>query len=124
MSNMKEYEKWAKEKWDGTKAYKEYEEKAKARTEEDEQRIGEGLMAIFSEMSLLREKKPESETVQAMVGKLQEYITENYYSCDNTILKSLGKMYSAGGEFTSNINAVGGEGFADFVDEAIQYYCR
>ena len=40
----------------------------------------------------------------------------------NEILSSLGKMY-AGGEFTENIDKMGGEGTAEFTHRAIQIYC-
>jgi len=33
-------------------------------------------------------------------------------------------MYGAGGEFTENINAAGGEGAAEFAQKAIEIYCR
>ena len=36
---------------------------------------------------------------------------------------SLGSMYAAGGEFTENIDACGGEGTAAFVDKAIRVFC-
>lgn len=45
--------------------------------------------------------------------KLQEFITEHYYTCSKTILSQLGQMYGAGGEFTKNINAAGGAGAAE-----------
>lgn len=56
--------------------------------------------------------------------RIQDYITENLYTCSNKILSSLGKMYSAGGDFTKNIDEYGGEGTAIFVDKAIQIYCK
>ena len=39
---------------------------------------------------------------QNLVKRIQEYITQNLYTCTNKILRGLGKMYS-GGE--SNTNA-------------------
>lgn len=33
-------------------------------------------------------------------------------------------MYAGGGDFTTNIDKVGGEGTAVFADKAIQAYCR
>ena len=33
-------------------------------------------------------------------------------------------MYGAGGEFTANINAVGGPGTAEFAAKAIAAYCK
>ena len=43
--------------------------------------------------------------------------------CTNEILVGSGKMYSGGGEFTDNINKMGGEGTDEFVFEAIKIYC-
>ena len=42
--------------------------------------------------------------------RLQAYITEHYYRCTPEILKGLGAMYAAGGEFTESIDAAGGQG--------------
>ena len=58
-----------------------------------------------------------------MVKRIQAYIPENIYACSNKILRGLGKMYSGGGDFTKNIDEYGGEGPAEFVDNAIQIYC-
>ena len=52
------------------------------------------------------------------------HITENYYTCSDEILLSLGAMYAGGGEFTENIDRTGGEGCAQFTAEAIAIYCR
>lgn len=68
-------------------------------------------------------KTPESDMVQMQVKKLQDYITEHFYKCSNEILCSLGQMYVGGGEFTANIDQMGGEGTAEFVSEAIRIYC-
>ena len=45
------------------------------------------------------------------------------HKCSNEILSGLGKMYAGGGEFTENINKMGGEGTAEFTHRAIQIYC-
>ena len=63
------------------------------------------------------------EKVQAQVKKLQTYITEHYYKCTNEILSGLGVMYTAGGEFTENIDKAGGRGTAVFAAKAIEIYC-
>ena len=67
---------------------------------------------------------PASSDAQALVKRLQGYITENYYPCTKEILNSLGEMYAAGGEFTENIDKAGGEGTAVFAQRAIAIYCR
>ena len=65
---------------------------------------------------------PASETVQTQVKKLQEFITDHYYTCTDDILSGLGKMYAAGGEFTENIDKASGAGTAAFTAEAIDLY--
>ena len=59
-----------------------------------------------------------------MPQKIQKFITENMYECSDEILSGLGKMYGAGGEFTTNIDSYGGEGTAIFMSEAIEIYCN
>ena len=58
-----------------------------------------------------------------VVKKLQDYITNHYYHCTNTILNGLGKIYDVGGEFTDNIDLAGGKGCAHFTARAIEFYC-
>lgn len=58
-----------------------------------------------------------------MAKKLQDFITEHFYTCTDEILLGLGAMYAGGGDFTTNIDKVGGEGTAVFADKAIQAYC-
>ncbi len=116
--------KQAKEVWGQTDAYQEFEEKSQGRTQETESAIAQGLMAIFAEMGRLKNTAPSAAAAQALVKKLQDYITQHYYSCTNQILMGLGQMYAAGGEFTENIDAVGGAGTAEFTHQAIGEYCR
>ena len=71
----------------------------------------------------MKDKDPAIVEVQDQVKKLQGFITEHFYKCSNEILVGLGKMYAGGGEFTDNINKMGGEGTAEFVFEAIKVYC-
>ena len=39
------------------------------------------------------------------------------------MLRTLGMMYTGGGEFTENIDAAGGMGTAEFAAKAIEVYC-
>lgn len=64
-------------------------------------------MQIFVEFGKLREKNPADEQVQLQVRKLQDYITEHFYTCSDKILCGLGRMYAGGGELTENIDAAG-----------------
>lgn len=81
------------------------------------------MMAIFAEMGAHRDGDPESEAVQALVAKLQNFITKHYYTCSGQILSGLGQMYAAGGDMTASIDKAGGEGTAAFAGEAIKAFC-
>lgn len=120
---MDEYVKSAKEQWGKTAQYKEFEQKARNWTKEDEVNMTNDFMKLFEEFGTMKELSPAEEKVQAQVKKLQDYITEHFYQCTNPILLSLGKMYSGGGDFTENIDKVGGEGTAEFTCKAIEVYC-
>lgn len=122
-SKIDDYKKRAKEQWGGSPQYKEYEQKAKGRTERDEQYIWKECMQLFAEFGNLREENPSGANAQGQVKKLQEWITSNCYDCTDEILFGLGQMYAADGEFKENIDSAGGKGTADFVSEAIRSYC-
>ena len=120
---MDEYAKQAKENWGKTDAYKEFEEKQKNYSKKDNQKINVELMNLFVEFGNMKILAPDSEEVQYQVKKLQDFITEHFYTCTDKILAGLGKMYSGGGSITENIDAAGGEGTAEFVAKAIEIYC-
>ena len=65
----------------------------------------------------------DSTEVQVLVKELQNYITENYYTCTNQILAGLGQMYVADERFKTNIDKYG-SGTAEFVSKAIEIYCK
>ena len=121
---IEEYSKQAKEKWGQTAAYQEYEEKSKGMTDTQQKDVVSSFMLIFAEFGKMKEKDPASEEVQLQVKKLQDFITEHYYTCTKEILSGLGQMYAAGGEFTGNIDSYGGEGTAIYTAKAIEIYCK
>ena len=117
-----EYSKRAKEQWGQTVQYKEFEEKTKNWTKDDETAITNEFMQIFVDFGKMKELDPADEPVQLQVRKLQDYITEHFYTCSDKILCGLGRMY-AGGELTENIDAAGGVGTAEFASKAIDIFC-
>lgn len=121
---MNEYAAQAKKAWGQTAAYSEYEQKAQSRDAHKEQELGGELMAHFAALGKLRGKAPESTEAQQWVLSLQSFISTHYYTCTKPILRELGRMYAAGGDFTANIDAAGGEGTAFFAAAAIEHYCR
>lgn len=122
-SKLDEYAKRAKEQWGQTPEYKEFEEKNKNRSKSDEEHMMADFMKILEEFGTMKGKDPATVEVQDQVKKLQNFITEHFYKCSNEILVGLGKMYAGGGEFTDNIDKMGGKGTAEFVFEAIKVYC-
>ena len=123
-SKMDEYAAQAKAKWGKTNAYKEFEEKTAGQTKQELASTGDKLMDIFREFGTLRHLSAADPRVQALVAKLQGFITANYYQCTNQILRGLGQMYIAGDEMTDNINRAGGEGTAQLAHDAIEIYCK
>lgn len=123
-SKLDEYSRKTKEMYGNTPEYKEMQEKTKNRTKEEDGILADRFMLLFKEAGKIKDTDPASAEAQDLVKRIQDFITENMYTCTNKILSGLGKMYSGGGEFTTNINAYGGEGTAEFVDKAIQIYCK
>ena len=118
------YSEKAKAQWGDTPAWKEYEEKAEGRTAQRQRQLGDGLMEIFVRMGKVRPLGPASSEAQTLVQELQSYITAHYYTCTPQILRGLGQMYAAGGEFTENIDKAAGDGTAVFARDAIEVFVK
>ena len=120
---MKSYETEARSRWGNTDAFREHEQKIKNYTKEKWAEANDGLMAIFAEFAVCKDSGESADSVeaQALVAKLQAYITANYYNCTDEILAGLGKMYVADERFQKNIDKYG-EGTAEFVSEGIRIY--
>ena len=110
----------ARGRWGDTEAYREHEKKTKGYTKEKWAEANDGLMAIFAEFATCKANgaTPDSAESQALVIKLQNHITDNYYTCTDEILAGLGKMYVADERFKKNIDKYG-DGTAEFAAEAI-----
>ena len=119
-----EYAAKAKASWGQTEAYKEFEEKNKGRTAEDNRKITADMMKLFTEFGGMKDLPPESEKVQKQVKRLQDFITEHFYLCTTEYLSYLGKAYGGGGEMNANIDKAGGEGTGEFAMRAIAIFCE
>ena len=122
---MNDYQREVYERWGNTDAYCEHERKTKKYSKEKWAEINDGLMAIFAEFAEYKNNEfaSNSPEVQSLVGKLQDYITQNYYTCTDEILAGLGQMYVADERFKKNIDKYG-KGTAEFAAEAIKCYCN
>ena len=119
----KQYEVEAKERWGETEAYKEHAEKTAKYTKDKWQAVNDGLMAVFAKFTecMNNGNTADSDEAHLLVKELQNYITENYYTCTKEILAGLGQMYVADERFKTNIDK-NGNGTAEFVSQAIESY--
>ena len=120
---MKDYSTEVHSRWGNTDAYREHKQKTKNYSKEKWNEVNDGLISIFAEFAVCKNNgaNADSAEAQALVVRLQTYITENYYTCTDEILAGLGKMYIADERFKNNIDKCG-EGTAKFVSEAIAAY--
>ncbi|MBR5959845.1 MAG: MerR family transcriptional regulator, partial [Clostridia bacterium] len=95
-SKLDEYSRQAKELYGNSPEYKEFEEKQKNRTKEEDNMLADRFMLFFKEAGEIKDQDPASPEAQDLVKRIQDYITENLYTCTNKILRGLGKMYSGG----------------------------
>ncbi len=125
-TEIDEYAAQAKALYGKTEAYKEFEKKTQGKSKEQMNWAGEQMMELFVEFGRLLKDggNPGDAAVQAQVKKLQDYISEHFYTCTKEILGGLGKMYAGGGAFTENIDRAGGAGCAEFAAKAIEIYCK
>ena len=64
----------------------------------------------------------DSDNAVALAVKLQQYITDNFYTCTKDILSGLGEMYVLDERFKANIDKHG-NGTAEYIRSAIKTYC-
>lgn len=118
-SKIDQYAKEAKALYGKTPEYQEFLEKHKNWNPDKDKALEARMMGIFARFGEMRESSPDSPEAIALVREMQDFITENFYTCSDKILMGLGKMYSGGGDFTENIDKVGGPGTAEFAAKAI-----
>ena len=119
---MDEYSAQAKALYGKTEAYQEYAAKASNRTKQQEQALGDQVMAFFVRLGQMRPMDPSAPEAQAWAKELQTFFTQNFYTCTPQILKSLAESYAGGGSMTENIDNAGGPGTGAFAKEVIDRY--
>lgn len=111
----------AQARWSQTEAYQAFAAKGE---EESFPEVTKEMAAIMSTFGQLKESNPDDISVQEQVKVLQDYISQHFYPCDQTVLAGLGQMYQTDNRFSSFIDKVGGSGTAVFLAEAIRIYCQ
>lgn len=106
-----------KEKWGGTAAYRQFEQRQQAPTDPAR------FMDRFARLGRLKNMDPAAPEVQSAIHDLQQFITQHFYTCTPEILAGLGEMYVADDRFRRNIDKAGGKGTAQFARQAIRVFC-
>ena len=119
-----QYSQQAKQLYGQTDAYKEFAQKSQSRTPSQEKALGEQVMAFFGRLGKLRPCEPDCEAAQTWARELQNFFTENFYTCTPQILGSLAASYAEGGTMTENIDAAGGTGTGAFAKEVLDIYIK
>ena len=115
------YDDEVKQRWGDTDAYRESKKKTAAYSKDKWNDVVGGMNSVFAKFAECMKDghATDSDEAQALVKELQNYITENYYTCTDEILAGLGQMYVADERFKNNIDQHG-EGTAKFVANAIE----
>lgn len=119
---MDDYSVQAKALYGKTDAYKEYSQKAKNRSKDQEADLGAQVMDFFARLGKMRPCPANCAEAQAWAKELQAFFTAHYYTCTPQILSTLAESYAAGGSMTENIDNVGGAGTGTFAKEVIDTY--
>ena len=114
-TEIEKYAAEAKQTWGHTDVYTEFEQKQSASADKSDE-----CLRIFEELGKVKHLSVNCETVQKLIKHLQNFITDNYYTCTDELFKELGKMYAADERFKNNINKAGGVGTAEFTAKAIE----
>ena len=85
-SKLDEYSRQAKDMYKESPEYKEMEEKSKNRTKEEEGILADRFMLLFKEAGTLKDTDPASPEAQDLVKRIQDFITENLYTCSKRVL--------------------------------------
>lgn len=117
-----QYAAQARETYGTTEAYKEYEQRFLSQDASAQAMTSQNFMALIARFGAHLGEDPASPDVQALVGQLQEFISEHFYTCTDQILASFANLYDGDGRFTRNIDEAGGPGTAHLAAEAIRIY--
>lgn len=117
---MEEYKEEARQRWGGTEAWKQSQERTKHWTKEDYNRIAKEQDAFFTGIVAIMDKGPTSQEAQE---KMEEFFQsmQQFYDCSYEIFRGLGQMYVADKRFTATFDKYDTR-LAVFMRDAMAYY--
>ena len=118
LEDVKKYEQSAKEKYG-----EEVIEEAKNRQKGKEDIVNEKFNSVFRELAEYKRLGLElsDDKVQEQVDRLYSHLREYGFDCTIEVFSYIGKGYSTNPEFKNNIDRFG-EGVAEYISKAIEYY--
>ncbi|MBY6276217.1 MerR family transcriptional regulator [Symbiobacterium thermophilum] len=117
-----EYEEEARQRWGGSREFRESAERTRKYTRQGWQRIAAEAGEIYGNIARLMDRDPGDPAVQEWVGRWHEHISKWYYDCSLEVFRGLGEMYVQDERFTRNIDKTK-PGLARFLRDAMQIYC-
>ena len=115
-----EYTARARALYDKTKTYQEYHQRFLALNQAERDQVDRDMEALLASFGAHLGESPESPGVQALVERLQAFLSEHFYECTPAILRSLANMCDGGGSVTENLDALGGPGTALLIAGALR----
>lgn len=118
------YHKEAKERWQHTPAFSEYQRKYPNGENSSQWKTFDlAARKIFGKIFTYIDEAPSHPDVQAAIDEWRSFISEHYYDCKIEILRGLGLLYVKDERFEATINSYGDDRLAHFISEAIVIYC-
>ncbi len=117
-----QYAKEVEERWGGTEAFRQSQERTKKYNKEDWDRILGRQDGILADLAGLMDQPVDNPKVQVLVAAYRDHITDNFYDCTLEIYRGLGELFVNDPRYGENMDKHG-EGFTAFFSKAIAYYC-
>jgi DNA-binding transcriptional MerR regulator len=114
-------------RWGDTESYREFaslfgKKSRKAQGEQWDKFLSH-TKTLFEHLAEYVGTDPSKQEVQSIVRQWKEYISENFYQCNNQMLMYLGELYVTDERFKEFINRFGNGDLADFFHKAIKIFC-
>lgn len=122
IAKQNEYRKEVLHRWKNTDAYKEFELK-QSNSNNEFAEIDKKAREIFGAIAKYMDYPASNEKVQKLIALWQDYISKNYYNCNNQMLQCLALMYVEDERFKSYINSIA-DNLAQYISDAIHFYCQ
>jgi DNA-binding transcriptional MerR regulator len=115
------------ERWGDTESYQQFTNLFGKKAQKVQQEQWDKFLAtaknIFEHLAEYEDKDPSEREVQSIIRQWKDYISENFYQCNNQMLMYLGELYTMDERFKEFINRFGTGDLALFFSKAIEVFC-